>query len=287
LGNNYLEIYFFVKKLLVLQCKKYQIHFAEYSQRQIMKNILRTKVYLKRRLLLALMCVLTAGIVQAQTQVTGKILAEDGTPLIGAIVSLKDADKGTITDLDGNFRLMVPDANTAVLVVSYVGFQEQEVALNGSTALNIALDEGSILDEVVVVGYATQRRTEVTGAITSLDADQFNMGVISSPEQLLQAKIPGVRITSSSGEPGAGINVSIRGAGSLRSGNSPLYVIDGVALNNDPITPGSVNLVGSAVGNVASSKTHSTSSILMILSRLMSSKMPLLRRFMVRVGRMG
>ncbi len=231
-----------------------ELELDTYSQTQIMKNILRTKVYLKRRLLLALMCVLTAGIVQAQTQVTGKILAEDGTPLIGATVSLKDGNKGTTTDLDGNFRLTVPDANTAVLVVSYVGFQEQEVALNGSTALNVALDEGSVLDEVVVVGYATQKRTEVTGAITSLDADQFNLGVISSPEQLLQAKIPGVRITSSSGEPGAGVNVSIRGAGSLRSGNSPLYVIDGVALNNDPVTPGSANLVGSNAGNVASAK---------------------------------
>ncbi|MEL6638337.1 MAG: SusC/RagA family TonB-linked outer membrane protein, partial [Bacteroidota bacterium] len=107
---------------------------------------------------------------------------------------------------------------------------------------------------IVVVGYAEKKKTEVTGAISSLESANFNVGIIASPEQLLQAKIPGVRVTSSSGEPGAAIDVSIRGAGSLRSGNSPLYVIDGVALSNDAITPGSANVVGSNAGNVAAAK---------------------------------
>ncbi|MEM7297190.1 MAG: TonB-dependent receptor, partial [Bacteroidota bacterium] len=93
-----------------------------------------------------------------------------------------------------------------------------------------------------------------TGAIASLESDQFNAGVFASPEQLLQAKVPGVRITSSSGEPGSAVNVTIRGAGSLRSGNSPLYVVDGVALSNGAVTPGSANIVGSNAGNVAASK---------------------------------
>ena len=186
--------------------------------------------------------------------ITGTVYNDSGEPLIGASVTLQGSSEGTVTDLDGRFSLSVPDANSAVLVFSYIGFQTQEITLNGRTSLEVSLEEGAALDEVVVVGYAARKKTDVTGAIASLSSENFNTGVISSPEQLLQAKIPGVRITSSSGEPGASVNVSIRGAGSLRSGNSPLYVVDGVALSNEAITPSSTNLAGSAVPSTAGPK---------------------------------
>ncbi|MEM1322797.1 MAG: TonB-dependent receptor [Bacteroidota bacterium] len=191
---------------------------------------------------------------QTGTTVSGTVISDSGEPLIGATVLIKGTDKGTITDFNGSFSLDVPDVNTAVLEISYTGHTPQDIALNGQTNIEVALLEGVALDELVVVGYASQKKTEVTGAIASINAKEFNGGVISSPEQLLQAKIPGVRITSSSGEPGAAVNVTIRGAGSLRSGNSPLYVIDGVALSNEAVTPGSANLVGSNAGNVAGAK---------------------------------
>ncbi len=199
---------------------------------------------------LLLVCTTT----DAQTIVSGILTDEKEEPLIGASVLIENTTKGTITDISGSFSISVPDVNNTVLLFSYTGYEPQKVMLNGQTNLAIVLREGAILDEVVIVGYATKKKTEVTGAIASLGADNFNAGVISSPEQLLQAKIPGVRVTASGGEPGAAVNVTIRGAGSLRSGNSPLYVIDGVALSNESITPGSVNLVGSNEGNVAASK---------------------------------
>jgi len=186
--------------------------------------------------------------------VTGNVTSDQGEPLIGASVMVATTNIGTVTDFDGNFAIEVTDAVNTNLVISYTGFEEQTIFLNGQTNLVVNLQEGTILDEVVVIGYASRKKTEVTGAISSLKSDNFNGGVISSPEQLLQAKIPGVRVTSSSGEPGAAVNVTIRGAGSLRSGNSPLYVIDGVALSNVAVTPSSANLAGSNAGNVAASK---------------------------------
>lgn len=207
-----------------------------------------------RNLCLVGFLLISTSIVVAQTTVTGLVSSTEGEPLIGASIVIKNSNQGTVTDFNGNFSIEVPDVNGTTLVFSYTGYQDQEILLNGQTNLSIALTEGAILDEVVIIGYAARKKTEVTGAIASLSSDNFNGGVISSPEQLLQAKIPGVRVTSSSGEPGAAVNVTIRGAGSLRSGNSPLYVIDGVALSNEAVTPGSANLVGSAVGNTAGAK---------------------------------
>ncbi|MEL6863044.1 MAG: SusC/RagA family TonB-linked outer membrane protein [Bacteroidota bacterium] len=207
-----------------------------------------------RCLLLMGFCLLSYISVEAQVRITGVISDESGELLIGASVIIENTARGTVSDINGNFTLEVPDADNTVLVFSYTGYQSQRIVLAGQTDLSVTLKEGTTLDEVVVVGYATKKRTEVTGAIASLGAENFNVGVISSPEQLLQAKLPGVRVTSSSGEPGAAVNVTIRGAGSLRSGNSPLYVIDGVALSNESITPSSANLVGSNAGNVAASK---------------------------------
>ena len=190
----------------------------------------------------------------AQTTVTGNVTSNSGEALIGASVTIENTNQGTITDFNGDFSLQVTDVANTNLVFSYTGYVAKTIALNGQTNLVVSLQEGALLDEVVVIGYAARKKTDVTGAISSLKSDNFNGGVISSPEQLLQAKIPGVRVTSSSGEPGAAVNVTIRGAGSLRSGNSPLYVIDGVALSNESITPGSANLVGSAAGNTAAAK---------------------------------
>ncbi len=205
-------------------------------------------------LLLMGILISSASLLQAQSTVTGTVTDEDNVPLIGVSIVIDGTSSGTITDFDGKFSLDVPDLQTTSLTFSYTGYQPQTIALAGQASLSVTLAEGATLDEVVVIGYAERDKTEVTGAISSLNADNFNGGIVTSPEQLLQAKLPGVRVTSSSGEPGAAVNVTIRGAGSLRSGNSPLYVIDGVALSNEAVTPGSANLVGSNAGNTAASK---------------------------------
>ncbi|MCI4667363.1 MAG: SusC/RagA family TonB-linked outer membrane protein [Bacteroidia bacterium] len=189
-----------------------------------------------------------------QGVVSGKITDPEGAPVVGAAVVVKGTSIGAISDLEGRYTVSVPNPETDSLLFSYIGFIPVTVAVNGQTELNFTFSKYSKLDEVVVVGYANKKRTEVTGSIATLKSENFNTGVITSPEQLLQAKVPGVRITSSSGEPGSAVNVTIRGAGSLRSGNSPLYVVDGIPLSNEAVTPGSGNVVGSNVGNSAAPK---------------------------------
>lgn len=213
-----------------------------------------TRYYFKK--MVPVLVLLTSSLLAfGQTTVTGVVESAEGEALIGASVLLKGTTTGVVTDLDGSFTLEVPDNQNAVLVISYTGFETLEVPIAGRTSISVELQEDILaFQDVVVIGYASKKRTDVTGSIASLKVDKFNAGVISSPEQLLQAKIPGVRVTSASGEPGAAVNVTIRGAGSLRSGNSPLYVIDGVPLSNESVTPGSSNVVGSNAGNTASAK---------------------------------
>lgn len=177
---------------------------------------------------------LFVGPAQAQTKtISGTVTdLQDGTPLIGVSVKVKDGTAGTSTGMNGNFSLTVPD-NTSALVFSYIGYASKEVNVAGKTSVTVSL-EGSrtALNEVVVVGYGTQRVQDATGSVASLGKEEFNKGVISSPEQLLQGRVSGVQVTPSSGEPGAGVNINIRGASSIRVGNTPLFVVDGVPLDN-------------------------------------------------------
>ncbi|WP_162419012.1 SusC/RagA family TonB-linked outer membrane protein [Cyclobacterium roseum] len=163
--------------------------------------------------------------------ISGTVTDETGMPLPGATILVKGATTGTVTDLDGKFSLDVPEG--AILQVSYVGYMGREIEVNGQSIFEIQLEpDATQLEEMVVVGYGTQKRSDVTGAIGSVKSEDFNRGVITNPVDLLQGKIAGVNITSTSGEPGANQNVIIRGIGSLRSGTQPLYVLDGFLLDN-------------------------------------------------------
>jgi len=171
---------------------------------------------------------LLAGMAQAQT-VSGTVSEPNG-PLPGANVLVKGTTNGTTTGFDGNYTLN-DVATGSVLVFSYVGFAPQEVAVNGRSTVNVTLQEdAAALDEVVLIGYGSTTVKDATGTVASVTSEDFNQGVIASPEQLIQGKTAGVQISQSSGEPGAGINVRIRGSNSIRSGNNPLIVVDGVPL---------------------------------------------------------
>ena len=177
----------------------------------------------------------------AQRTVQGQVTdAESGEALIGATVSVVGTTRGASTDLDGKFALILPEGATQ-LRVAYTGYAEQVVTLDASNVVNIAMQPGSILDEVVIVGYGSVRKTDATGAVTSVTDKDFNRGVISSPEQLIQGRAAGVQITSASGEPGGGINIRIRGTSSVRSGNNPLFVVDGVPLSGNETTGGGID----------------------------------------------
>lgn len=163
--------------------------------------------------------------------VSGTVKDETGAPLPGAAILVKGTTNGTITDLDGNFSIDVQPG--AILVVSYLGYTAKEIVVGVQSTFSIQLEpDARQLDELVVVGYGTQKRSDITGAIGSVKSEDFNRGVITNPVDLLQGKVAGVNITSTSGEPGANQNVIIRGIGSLRSGTQPLYVLDGFLLDN-------------------------------------------------------
>ncbi|WP_350293083.1 SusC/RagA family TonB-linked outer membrane protein [uncultured Croceitalea sp.] len=168
------------------------------------------------------------GATQAQT-VSGTVSDATG-PLPGASVLVKGTTNGTQTDFDGNYTLNnVP--NDATIVFSYIGFKTFEAAVNGRSTINVTLEEDAqALDEVVIIGYGTTTVKDATGSVASVNSEDFNGGVIASPEQLIQGKTAGVNIQQTSGEPGAGIQINIRGANSVRANNNPLFVVDGVPL---------------------------------------------------------
>lgn len=181
-----------------------------------------------------------AGNFAFQQTVRGRVLDEAGMPLPGASVMEKGTSTVAVSDIDGNFEINV--ANGATLQVVYMGFKTQEVLVTGSTVTINMVTDASELNEVLVVGYGRQSKKDVTGAVAQISEAQFRQGINTSTDQLLQGKIAGVRVVPTSGEPGAGINVSIRGIGSIRSGSTPLFVVDGVPLSNDDVSPTGANV---------------------------------------------
>ncbi|GLB48044.1 SusC/RagA family TonB-linked outer membrane protein [Neptunitalea lumnitzerae] len=170
---------------------------------------------------------------QTSRTITGTIV-EEGTniPLPGVNVIEKGTSNGTSTDFDGNFSITV-SSNDAILEISYIGFTPQEYSTEGITTLDIVLVPNTeALDEVVVVGYGTQKKSDLTGAIGSVDAEAITERNMTNPLEALQGNVAGVQISNSTGRIGDGFNISIRGNGSLGNGNSPLFVVDGVPTDN-------------------------------------------------------
>jgi len=167
----------------------------------------------------------------AQTAVTGKVTdSKDGSPLEGVTVTVKGTRTATKTGADGTFKISVP-AN-ATLVFSSVSFGVQEMPVNGRTSVDIKLVQNNQqLNEVVVVGYGTLRKKDLTGTINVVSEKDFQKGNITTPEQMIAGKVPGVAITSNGGQPGSGSTIRIRGGSSLSASNDPLIVIDGVPMD--------------------------------------------------------
>ena len=189
------------------------------------------KKLIASKLLSALvLAMFTVFAVQAQT-VTGVMTdADTNEPLIGANVLVKGTTVGTITDIDGSYSIDLPEGATT-LVFSYAGFADQEVDVAGQSVINVALSPGALLDEVVVIGYGSVKKRDVTGSVASLKEEDFNQGIIVSTDQLLQGRVPGVNVVNNSGRPGGEATVKIRGNNSIRAGADPLYVVDGVPLD--------------------------------------------------------
>lgn len=202
-----------------------------------------TKLYLYVRRYLTVLLLISSFVAWSQTKtVTGKVTsADDGTAIPGVNILVKGTGTGTATDADGNFSIAASDND--VLVFSFVGYASQEVTVGAQSTINVSLQvDVTALSEVVVIGYGEVRKRDATGAVATLKSENFNKGIIVAPEQLLQGKIAGVNVTSASGEPGTGVTIRIRGTSSVRGGSNPLFVVDGVPLSGEEITPGAADM---------------------------------------------
>ncbi|WP_345241799.1 TonB-dependent receptor [Nibrella saemangeumensis] len=196
------------------------------------------------------LCFLLAGISLLRAQsgtVTGRVSDANDEALPGVTVLLKGTSVGTTTDAKGTFTLPLPSARAATLVFSYIGYRTLEMPLGNQTTVNVTLEpDVKSLNEVVVVGYGTVKKSDLTGAVSSIKADDIRSMPIVSLEQGLQGRAPGIQVTQASSAPGGGMSVRIRGGNSINGGNEPLYVVDGFPIynNNDESNPSGGRLGG-------------------------------------------
>src|SRR5690606_12223948 len=174
---------------------------------------------------------------QEQITITGTVRSSNNSPLAGVSIGVQNKLTTVSTDSEGNYSISV--ASTDILIFSFVGYATQQQAVGGRSIINVTMQpREEVIEDVVVIGYGTARRSDITGAVSSLGEEDFNKGVSTSPEQLLAGKVAGVQVVQSSGEPGGGISVNVRGMGSINAGNSPLYVVDGFPIDNSSTVSG-------------------------------------------------
>ena len=222
-----------------LQKRLFNLYLLIYLQNVRVKETINVKLnfkreFMKRKLMLLLTCMFIGiGIVTAQTQrITGVVISdEDGHPVVGASVLVKGTTIGTITDLDGNFELPNVPVSAKHLVVSYIGMQSQEVNIRPVMKITLKSD-AELLDEVVVVAYGAAKKSSLTGSVEIVKADELSKIPTTSLEQALQGKAAGVQVTATTGRPGAGANIKIRGTSSISAGTEPLYVVDGIPVSS-------------------------------------------------------
>ena len=189
--------------------------------------------------LLAFLLMMGMFVVHAQTTISGTVLDADGQAVPGANIRAKGfSDVGTISDMNGSYTLSVP-AEATTLVFSFVGMQTQEIEIGGQTTINVTLQNADVgIDEVVVVGYGSQIRADMTGSILKVDGKKINEMPVPTFEGALQGITSGVYIASTSGKLGEGMKVQIRGASSISADNQPLYVVDGMVVTSQSQTTG-------------------------------------------------
>jgi iron complex outermembrane receptor protein len=194
--------------------------------------------------LMVFLTILCTSLTYSQ-DVSGTVSGASG-PLPGASILVKGTTNGAQTDFDGKFTIKNVGSN-AVLIFSYIGLKTQELSVAGKSTVSVLLKEDSAeLKEVVVIGYGSVRKKDATGAVDQIGAKDFDNVSSPSPAQLLRGKVAGVQVTQSSGEPGAGVAIRVRGNSSIRSGNGPLIVVDGVPLDGGNVSGGGDNLLGSS-----------------------------------------
>ncbi|MEM8939157.1 MAG: TonB-dependent receptor [Bacteroidota bacterium] len=196
-----------------------------------------TRTDQKLKIYLFIFLSLASAVLLAQSEIRGRIVSEDDKePLPGATVLIKGTSNGSISDYDGSFKLSANPGE--VLVVTYIGFVSKEVAVTNANYIEISLEPDiEALDEIIVIGYGTQKKSDITGSVASIRQEDFNPGPVVSVSNLLQSTAPGVVLTQSSAQPGGNFDINIRGASSVLGANGPLYVIDGFPITSDNVQP--------------------------------------------------
>ena len=157
--------------------------------------------------------------------VNGVVKDKTGETVIGASVVIKGTTVGTITDFDGNFSLQANKGD--IIVISFIGYKTQELPAEAN--MNVIMsDDSELLDEVVVIGYGSVKKSDLSGSVVAIEAEEINRGAVTSPQELMQGKVPGLSVTSGDGGPGSGSTIRIRSGASLNASNDPLIVIDGI-----------------------------------------------------------
>ena len=180
---------------------------------------------------------------QEASTVTGSVISEDGDPLVGVTILVKGTTMGTVSDIDGRYSLEVENPEEAILVFSYTGYQPAEIPVNNRTEIDLTMYVGvAALEEVVVVGYGTQKKVNLTGAVSSISSEALENRPIASVGQGLQGLVPNLNVTIRNGDPTQGANFNIRGYESI-NGGSPLVLVDGVPMALERVNPNDIESV--------------------------------------------
>ncbi|MFN5577916.1 MAG: SusC/RagA family TonB-linked outer membrane protein, partial [Bacteroidota bacterium] len=186
---------------------------------------------MKKQVLVLFLWFGTMASLIAQRTISGTITDDKKEPLIGASVLVKGTSTGTISDVSGAFSFSIP-ANGTTLVISYTGYASKEIAIGASNNYNVMLEQEAIdLSDIVIVGYGTQSKKELTGSVSKITSETISRLPVTGVDQALQGQAPGVQVTSASGTPGASVSIRVRGPSSISAGNQPLYVVDGIPIN--------------------------------------------------------
>ncbi len=257
------EFYFLCNKKLVDVNRKVNVHMEDQNVDQILDQVFEGTnvdyIVIDRQIILSPGKYLIE--VKSKLQpitITGKILDEIGAPLPGVSIMIKGLTMGAVTNLEGEYTIQVPDPSTAVLVFSFVGYFAQEISIGDQTTIDITMDLDVVgLEEVIIVGYGTQKKVNLTGSVTSVSAAELVKRSVPNAANLLQGKVPGLQIVQQSGQPGDDDAVMrVRGIGTFSSaGNNPLILIDGIQGNLQDLNPENIESV-SVLKDAASSAIY-------------------------------
>jgi len=230
---------FIYKEELVNSGNKISGSFKEKEITEVLENVLKNQsltYMIKGKAIVILPRGQEVRAIQQQLTVRGKVTDSSGAALPGVTIILKGTTQGAITDANGNYSIQTV-SNDDILVFSFVGMRVQETEINGRETVNIQMEEETIgLEEVVAVGYGVQKKRDISGSIASISGESLINTPVKNVMSALQGRAPGVNVVSNSGAPGDGISVTVRGQSSLNSGNDPLYVIDGVAVETTSLS---------------------------------------------------